>query len=130
MNKADLSLEQLILLQSEMRNAEKSLALAYFMLIGGHLGLHRFYLRRFASGAIQLVLFLLAVVAYYGSAVLYGFRDDVWTIEATAALIVSVASGAALFVWVIVDMCLLPGMVKAWNADKEKEIMQALTRLK
>lgn len=125
-----MSLEQLILLQSEMRNVEKSLALAYFMLIGGHLGLHRFYLRRFASGAIQLALFLLAIVAYYGSAVIYGFQEEVWTIEATASLIVSLASGLALFVWVIVDMCLLPGMVRAWNAEKEKEILQALTRLK
>ncbi|TJY39852.1 TM2 domain-containing protein [Cohnella pontilimi] len=128
MNKTDLSLEQLILLQSEMRHAEKSLALAYFMLIGGHLGVHRFYLRRFASGGIQLALFLVATACYF----VYGIADAVdetWRPWHAVPIAFLVLSGLALFIWIIVDMCILPRMVREWNSAKEAEIISQITQI-
>lgn len=123
-----MSIEQLILLQSEMRHVEKSAPLAYFMLLGGHLGLHRFYLRRFGTGAVQLALFLIAVLAYYVFAVVLALADDEWTGGVVAAAVVSGAAGLALFVWLVVDMCILNRMVKEWNAQREAEILAQLLK--
>jgi hypothetical protein len=125
-NKADLSLEQLLLLQSEMRHVGKSLALAYFMLIGGHLGVHRFYLRRMISGSIQLGLFLVAVIAYYAFSIVCTFQDGSWSALSMILLVLTITAGLSLFVWIVVDMCLMPRMVREWNESREEEILQRL----
>jgi hypothetical protein len=126
MNRNDLSLEQLLVLQSEMRHVEKSLALAYFMLLGGHLGVHRFYLKRYASGTIQLILFLVAVLCYFLTPLVY-VGDEDWTGPALILLIIMLAAGLALIVWIIVDLFLIPRMVREWNAARETEIIRRLT---
>ncbi|MEF3303466.1 NINE protein [Paenibacillus sp. GYB003] len=123
--KQDLTLNELMVFQSEMRSAEKSTAIAYLMLLGGHLGLHRFYLKRPGTGALQLVLFLLSVVFYImlsvGSAM-----------ESVALIVVSAILFAlpalALFVWVIVDLFLLPRMLREYNGKIEQEIVQEILR--
>lgn len=121
--KNDLSATELLVLQSEMRSAEKSLGVAYLMLFGGHLGLHRFYVNRKASAIVQLVLFVLAIVLY----VAYGIFD---AMKMEAGLIVfGILCGlcaAALTVWVIVDACLLPGMVRTWNEAEEQRLIREI----
>ncbi|CAG5076213.1 TM2 domain containing protein [Thermobacillus xylanilyticus] len=126
MNKRDLTLEQLLVLQSEMRHAEKSLALAYFMLLGGHLGVHRFYLKRYVSGTIQLILFLAAAFSYFTAAAFSGV-DEEWNAPAIIFLVIMLLTGLALFIWIIVDLFIMPRMVREWNEAREAEIIRKLT---
>jgi len=126
--KADLSMEQLFLLRSELGHAEKSVVLAYIMLLGGHLGAHRFYMRRFVGGAIQLALFLIALIAYYIFAIALAIHDDEWTAGAGVSLAITGIAGIALLVWVIVDACNLHRWVKAHNDEKEAEIIEQIVR--
>ncbi|MCQ6559196.1 NINE protein [Paenibacillus mendelii] len=125
LNKQDLSLNELMVLSSEMRSAEKSTAIAYFMLLGGHLGLHRFYLKKKGSGAIQLILFIVATFFYVFSAVSSALESDVLTI---ISMLLFVLPAIALFIWVIVDLFLLQGMIRQYNAVIEQEILQEIVR--
>ncbi|MEF2968220.1 NINE protein [Paenibacillus sp. M1] len=127
--KQALSTNELLILSSEVRKWEKSLPLAYLMLLAGHMGLHRFYLRRPASGTIQLVLFLLTTLCYFGFYIVsdedyapYSDNYGVWV----AFLILTLLFGLALGIWVIVDVCLLPGMVKKWNAVLEQMVVDQI----
>jgi hypothetical protein len=125
-NKSDLTLEQLIILQSELKHAEKSLALAYFMLIGGHLGVHRFYLKRPVSGSLQLALFVIATVFYYLFAIAATLNE-----ESTVPyffLGLCLVSAVTLFIWIIVDMCIIPRYVREWNSEQERQLIERLTR--
>jgi hypothetical protein len=126
MNKADLTIEQLIILQSEMKHAEKSLALAYFMLIGGHLGVHRFYLKRRVSGSLQLAMFVIATVLYY----LFAISSSLNKGSTVSYLLLGLClvPAVALFIWIIVDMCLLPRIVREWNSEQERQLIERLTR--
>ena len=126
--KADLSMEQLFLLRSELGHVEKSVVLAYVMLLGGHLGAHRFYMRRFASGIVQLVLFLTALIAYYAFVITLAVHDDEWSAGATTAIAIAAVAGVAVLIWVIVDACILHRWVKAFNDEKEAEIIQQIVR--
>lgn len=122
----ELSPQELMLLNSEMRPREKSLGLAYLMLIGGHLGVHRFYLKRTATAIVQLVLFLIAALGYIVMVTTSGFGEGEVGIGTVIGLILFFVAGAPLFVWVIVDLFLIPGMVRGLNAQIEGEIMQQL----
>ncbi|MBM7569127.1 TM2 domain-containing protein [Paenibacillus sacheonensis] len=123
LNKQDLSLNELMLLNSELRRAEKSAGVAYLMLLGGHFGLHRFYLKRKGSGAAQLTLFAAALFFYLISIVASAS-------DSTSLMIVSltlcILPGLALFVWIIVDLFLLPSMLRAYNAAVEQDIIAAI----
>ncbi|MCY9514565.1 NINE protein [Paenibacillus apiarius] len=123
--KRQLSLKELAILQSEMRHQEKSLALAYLMLIGGHLGVHRFYLRRFGSAFVQLVLFVALIVFYalFGVMTAGGEMDDP---ASNVFLALTLVSFVALTIWVIVDLFLVNKMVKQWNEAREAEIIRYL----
>lgn len=121
--KADLTMEQLFLLRSELGHVEKSVVLAYVMLLGGHLGAHRFYMRRFASGIVQLALFLIVMIAYISFVFTLAIHDDEWTSGAGVSLAITAIAGLALTVWVIVDACILHRWVKAHNDEKEAEII-------
>jgi len=123
--KHNLSLNELMLFNSEMKNAEKSAAVAYLMLLGGHLGLHRFYLKRKWSAVLQLLLFAAAVFFYVMMA--FGFASGVAGTDTSVFFIVAAVSfglsAMALFVWIIVDLFLLPGMIRSFNAGIEREIL-------
>jgi TM2 domain-containing membrane protein YozV len=125
-SKHDLTTTELLILQSEMRSVEKSLGVAFLMLLGGHLGLHRFYLQRKGSGAAQLVLFILCAVFY----LLIGM----FSVQSEAlTTIVSLILGAlvlALVIWVIVDACLLSGMTRAWNEQAEQDIIRRIVDIR
>ncbi|CAM4220037.1 TM2 domain-containing protein [Paenibacillus phoenicis] len=132
LTKSDLTTSELLLLNSEMNKREKSLGLAYLMLLAGHLGVHRFYLKRIASGVIQLCLFILAIGLYFGFAIASAIEsvDSPDTSYSLFLLIPVILFGLALTVWVIVDACLLPGMVRNWNAKLEQSLIEQIAALR
>ncbi|MBI4518766.1 MAG: NINE protein [Deltaproteobacteria bacterium] len=76
---------------------EKSMGTAYALLILlGQLGLHRFYLNRVGSGIAQL---LLGIIGWATSFLLIGF-----------VLLVP------LWIWLVIDLFITAGMVRAANA--------------
>ncbi|MGG6313412.1 TM2 domain-containing protein [Paenibacillus macerans] len=123
--KNDLTTNELLLLNSEMNKREKSLGLAYLMLLAGHLGVHRFYLKRIGTGVVQLCLFVLAIVFYFAFAIAAGVEsiDSPETAYSLFLLIPVIGFGLALTVWVIVDACLLPGMIRDWNGRLEQSLI-------
>lgn len=120
LNKQDLTLDEMMVFSSEMRASEKSTALAYLMLLGGHLGLHRFYLNKKGTGILQLVLFLLACVFYFGMGIGSAAESDILII---ISFILFAVPALVLFIWVIVDLFLLPRMLREYNARVEREIL-------
>lgn len=113
-----------MLLNSEMRPREKSLALAYLMLIGGHLGVHRFYLRRTATAIVQLILFVVAIIGYVILGV--GSEMDEYGSAPVVGLIIMLIGGLPLFIWILVDLFMIPRMVRQLNTQTEQEILQQL----
>lgn len=125
LTKNDLSTNELLVLNLEMNKREKSLVLAYLMLLVGHLGVHRFYLKKIATGIVQLCLSVLAFVFYFVFAIAAGIEsvESPDSMGSLVFLIPVVLFGLALTVWVIVDACLLPGMVREWNARLENQLI-------
>ena len=123
--KSDLSLNELMILNSEMREAEKSLGLGYLMLMGGHLGIHRFYLKRYKSAIIQLVLFLTSTVSYFLFYLFFGINFEEIGIF---FLVLMILTGGILFVWIIIDLFRLPRMTKEWNDRIEQDILEQIVR--
>lgn len=117
-----------MLLNSEMRPREKSLALAYLMLIGGHLGVHRFYLRRTATAIVQLILFVVAIIGYVILGV--GSEMDEYGSAPWIGLIIMLIGGLPLFIWILVDLFMIPRMVRQLNTQTEQEILQQLERIR
>jgi hypothetical protein len=120
LNKRDLSVNELMVLNSELRDSEKSLGIAYLMLIGGHLGIHRFYLKQKKTALGQLSLFVSAVLFYILAGVFTAVENQTWGI---LLFLLTALAGAALFIWIIVDLFLLPGMVKEWNSRIEQQLI-------
>ncbi|WP_018750055.1 NINE protein [Paenibacillus sanguinis] len=124
-NKSDLSTTEMMLLNSEMNKREKSLVLAYLMLLAGHLGVHRFYMKRIVSGIIQLCLFVLVLVFYFVFLISfeiesYNSPDTMYYLVWMMGLLVT---GLGLTIWVIIDACMLPGMVQSWNQRVEQSLI-------
>jgi TM2 domain-containing membrane protein YozV len=83
------------------------LLLAYVLLIFlGSLGIHRFYLDRKGSAIAQL---LLSVIGWITVFIIIGFIPL-----------------AIVYIWLFVDLFLIPGMVNRENEIIEKEIIQSL----
>ncbi|MFB5269588.1 NINE protein [Paenibacillus enshidis] len=127
LTREQLTVNEMLILNSAMRDTEKSLALAYLMLIGGHLGVHRFYLKRIATALVQLVLFILAFIFYVGFYVAVEFETGPFMMLSGILLVLF---GGALTVWVIVDLFLMPRMVREWNQRAEADIMAQLYQLR
>ncbi|AWB47079.1 TM2 domain-containing protein [Paenibacillus sp. CAA11] len=125
MLKRDLSTNELLILNSELRHAEKSQALAYLMLVGGHLGVHRFYLRRIGTAIAQLVLFFTVIFSYIFMLISIGLGAEALFF---IFIVLLIGSAATLTIWVIVDLFLIPGMVKDWNTRVEQQIMEQIIR--
>jgi TM2 domain-containing membrane protein YozV len=76
--------------------SEKSIGLAYVLLIFlGTFGIHRFYLNRIGSAIVQLIIGIIGV--------------------ATAAILIGFFFLAPLWIWLLIDLFTLPGMVRAEN---------------
>ena len=75
---------------------EKSMAIAYVLwFFLGMLGIHRFYLGRAGTGIVQLLLGIIG-----------------W---ATAMLLIGFIFLIPLWIWLIIDIFLIPGMVRKAN---------------
>lgn len=129
-DKRDLDVNELLLLQSEMRNHAKSLAIAYLMLLGGHLGVHRFYLKRYGTGAAQLALFLFAGGAYILTVILGAAFEASDEAVLGFILLFSGIPGLILTVWLTVDLFLMPKMVGEWNRQLEQQLIEQIIRLR
>lgn len=125
MTKSDLTTTELLVLNSEMNKREKNLGLAYLMLLAGHLGVHRFYLKRIGTGVIQLCLFVLVILFYIVFAISVGVEsvESPDSMYSFFFLIPVILLALALTAWVIVDACMLPGMVRKWNAELEQSLI-------
>lgn len=123
MHKSNLTLDELMVFNSEIRSVEKSAAIAYLMLIGGHLGVHRFYLKRKVSAIVQLTLFLVAALGYVGLTIASA-------IENTPLLIITIIlfglPALALFIWIVVDLFMISGMVREYNEKQEYELLKQI----
>jgi hypothetical protein len=129
LSKQDLTVDELLLLQSELRNSQKNLAIAYLMLLGGHLGLHRFYVKRYKTGTVQLLLFLVALTGYVLFGVMSAFEVNGVLLASTFILIFALPA-LALFIWVIVDLFLMNRMIQDWNLKTEQQIIQDIVSLR
>ncbi|MDP4099299.1 TM2 domain-containing protein [Paenibacillus sp. P96] len=127
LTKDQLTVNEMLILNSAMRDTEKSLALAYIMLIGGHLGVHRFYLKRIATAVAQLILFILAFIFYIVFSVTVEVEGGPFMMLSGILLVLF---GGALTVWVIVDLFLMPRMVREWNQRIEDEIITQIYQLR
>lgn len=123
LSRYDLTTKELMLLQSEMRNLEKSAGVAYLLLIGGHLGAHRFYLKRTWSAIIQLVLFILATIMYVTLCI---FIDTGFDAMIILSLVGFLTPALALLIWIIVDLFLISKMVRAYNAGIEQQLLMEI----
>ncbi|MFC5652751.1 NINE protein [Paenibacillus solisilvae] len=123
LNKQDLSLNELMVFSSELKRNEKSAAIAYLMLLGGHLGLHRFYLKRKWTAVIQLLLFIMASIFYLMMYLSSAIGSDGLII---ASIILFALSAIALFIWIVVDLFLLPRMIKEFNGAIERDILSQM----
>lgn len=93
-----LDIQQQILIEQRIQNDAKSPAVAYLLLIFmGFIGAHRFYLGRTASAVTMLVLTVLGI--------------------ATAVIAIGFIPLAIVGIWTIVDIFLVPGMLRG---DKER----------
>ncbi|MBW7476526.1 NINE protein [Paenibacillus oenotherae] len=123
LNRYDLTLNELMIFNSEMKSAEKSAGIAYLMLLGGHLGLHRFYLKRKGSAFGQLAVFAVAILTYIFFAVAAELESDAFL---AVSMVLFFLSALALFIWVIVDLFLLPGMIQEYNKVVERNILDQI----
>lgn len=121
--KRDLTTNELLILHSELKQHEKSLAIAYLMLLGGHLGIHRFYLRKIGSAVAQLSLTVTLIVLYIAFCTIVDMGAD--TLE-VVLIILMVMCLAALIVWIIVDLFLIPRMVRSYNMLVEQDVMNQI----
>ena len=126
-SKYDLTTNELLVLHSEMKLQGKSLGIAYLMLLGGHLGLHRFYLKRYATGITQLAMFIGFIIWYIVLAVFSAVQEQsvMSIIILTTLMIIFMGS---LTIWLFVDLFLLPGYIREWNEKVEQEIMQQIVQ--
>lgn len=127
LTKHQLTVNEMLILNSAMRDTEKSLVLAYIMVVGGHLGVHRFYLKKTATAIVQLVLLVLSCIFYIILSISLEFES--WGLVLLSVIFL-ILFGGALTVWVIVDLFLIPGMVREWNQRTEEEIMAQIYQLR
>lgn len=77
----------------------KSVGVAYaFALLLGEFGAHRFYLGKPVSAIVVMLLWLTGI--------------------ATAWIVIGFFLLAPAFIWWVIDLCILPGMVRAENARR------------
>lgn len=123
----ELSAQEIMLLQSQLRDEAKSLSLAYTMLLGARMGIHRFYLERTSTAIVQLVLFIFTIL-------FYGLFSLMTTLESNGGAItfavLMILFGFALFVWIVIDIFILPRMVREFNAKIEYVVLERIEALR
>lgn len=127
-SKDELTPNERTVLQSEAHLCGRSLGFCYLLALGGHLGIHRFYMKRNKSAALQLLLFVLAATAHMAARTSLQEWNNAMLYYGMMAVCVILFGG--LTVWVIVDLFLLPGMVKCWNARVERDLMAQIIAMR
>ncbi|WP_066195242.1 MULTISPECIES: TM2 domain-containing protein [Gracilibacillus] len=104
-----LSTQDKLYVNSEVQKRGKNIAVAYLLLIFlGTLGIHRFYLGKTGSGITQLVLTVLGWITAF---ILIGF------------LLIGVVG-----LWVIIDLFLVPGIIREDHERIEQEVTNDLLK--
>ncbi len=109
---AELSTDELTLIETRLNNERKSVVAAYllFLFLGGF-GIHNFYLGRILLGVIELVLGILG-----------------WTLIFAAGL--GIVFLVPLGILLLIDLFIIPGGIQK-NLDKRRrELMQSMKRNK
>lgn len=100
----NLDTQQQILIEQRIQNDAKSPVVAYLLLIFlGMFGAHRFYLGKTGTAVTMLILTILGI--------------------ATALLAVGFLLLAAVGVWTLVDIFLVPGLIR----EEKEQMRQRLT---
>lgn len=103
----ELSVEQKLLIETQIGNNKKSIGVAYLLwFFVGSLGAHNFYLGRKGIAITQLVLFVLGLL--------------------TSIIYVGVALLMVLWVWVLVDAFMIPGIIRKDMDQQREEAMKAI----
>lgn len=114
--------EQLMLYDAN----KKSLLVAYLLWwFLGWFGAHRFYLKRTASAVVMLILVLVAAAMFLtGIFVSANALDGGAPLSdgAGAAWLIAILSAAALGVLQVIDLFLVPGMVRKINNELAQRI--------
>lgn len=127
-SKDELTPTERVVLQSEAHLCGRSLGFCYLLALGGHLGIHRFYMKRYKSATLQLLLFVLAATAHMAARVsLQSLNNDILYY---GMMVVFFFLFGGLTVWVLVDLFLLPGMVKCWNERVERDLMAQIIAMR
>ncbi|MDF2670424.1 MAG: hypothetical protein K0R67_2730, partial [Paenibacillus sp.] len=87
-------------------------------------------LRRFGSAIFQLILFILSFVSYVALVFLldFGYEYEYSSTALVPVLILLFVCGGALTIWIIVDLFLIPRMIREWNARVEQDIVNQIVR--
>ena len=102
---SQLDTQEKALVESRLSNEGSNLVIAYLLLFfGGAFGLHRFYIEKGMSG-IGLTQLILTILGYLTLVIFIGF---------IFFFIVGI--------WVIVDMFLVPGLIKSKQAHTREQI--------
>ncbi len=104
------------MVSSNERSSWKAYTLAFFL---GGFGVHRFYLGHKWTAITILVLNLLGVSIYQTGAM--PPESVPWEMVGFAMVITG-------FAWIIVDLFLIPGMVRKFNAGLEPELKKKLLK--
>ncbi|CDQ41918.1 NINE protein [Virgibacillus salexigens] len=103
----NLNTQEKIYVNSEIEKRGKSILLSYLLLIFlGPLGIHRFYLGRVGTAITLLSLFLIGLI--------------------TSWLLIGFIPLAVVGVWILVDLFLVPGIVRTLNEKLEQQIIKEL----
>lgn len=103
-------------------HGRKEMAVAYILaILGGGLGFHRFYLRRYVTAVVLMLTGAAGVVSATVGAVLVSL-SPVTPAESSAAAsavvvvtVLALLPCAAAFVWVVSDLFRIPGMTREEN---------------
>ncbi|MFQ3622296.1 MAG: NINE protein [Acetobacteraceae bacterium] len=95
---SSLSADALAMMQFQSRKKSAGVAYLLWLFLGG-LGLHRFYLRRYASGSALILILLLSLLLLF---------IPILNLIAAVGFFV-------LLVWWVIDAALIPGMVRTHN---------------
>ncbi len=110
-DKLPLSTQEKLYVNSEIERKGKNIVVAYLLAIFlGTLGIHRFYLGKVGSAVSMLILWIFGIITTFiliGGVVLF-----------------------ALGIWVIVDLFLIPGMIKQNHNQIEVEVTRNLENQK
>lgn len=100
-----LTTEQMLFVEQRLTNEKKSLAVAYILYFFlGSFGGHRFYLGRFGTAIMQMLLFLLAT--------------------ATAIILIGYIFFAIWGLWMLYDLFFIPAMLREDTEQKRQSLIR------